>query len=739
MPIKTQAKPSPLKREPSFAGYAQQPATIPTEAAIRLTDKELEEEQTRMLNASCPSAPDNIVHFSYSDRVFKSEGLVRQTQFHICVDGPFVYAENVYASKYGGDDKGEEKMLHNQFNYSNRGTQASMPVPVDESLSTNPPPSDNARGAFTRSIIYDAYKEASKNARLDEAGAGEGKKGGAVAHRKIGDDEDDPLMFTAPEGVSLDAQPLALQKTADNAISAICSLSAKDLDAVFNALSLAERLVAEILYADVISDYKFWDDPSDKFKSEGSLLPLWKFSVDFKEILGQKTTKAVSVLQFHPKFSDLFAVGYGTHEFQRTSLFPPSCLCVFSLKNPFYPERIIRTPVDVLCLDWHPERSDLLIVGLYDGNIALYNLTDCSLIAMSDSQTGKHTDLVWSVRWRTDVSSSSLSFFSASSDGYVFVWSLVKSVLRLVSKTEIKDNMTDTDVVQPVAAPKDNFDSSIKLASDPLATQDLASSLTGPQTQKKSSLKTKQQVIITEKNDFENHKRAAEIANQTSPVAGVLGIAFNPKYDWMYAITTDSGVVRLCSTAYHNTFVQTFCQGGHSMPVYGLSWNLFNPDILVSCSEDFTCKIWKRDRATPLYTIDFGNTVSDVAFNPQISTEIVAGTKDGKVVVYDFGIRQETPICIQTTVPSNANLTKLALSNKYPVVAVGDSQGVVRVFKLSPNLMRRFTVEQPKARGPNVRVYTPEELAQLSQEGEEKKLEDFVQWCIKANAASGID
>lgn len=754
VPKPSTQKPAMVRRSASKS-YLDQPQNSqpPADAVrqpiqLRLTDKELEEEQTRMLSANCPSAPDNIIHFSYRDKMFKADGLVSQTEFHISVDGPYLFADESYGYNNYKQEAKKEELQRNQFNFSNRGTQASIPLPKDQSVATNPPPSETTKGEFNRSVIYDRYKEQKRMQAEGDAVGGDGKKGKSAVIRQIGDEHDDPLVFTSGEGLSLETQALTLQKASDNSISAICSLSAADLALVSNALLLAERLVAEILFADVVSDYKFWSDPSDSYKQEGSLLPLWKFATNFKEVLGIKTVKPVSCIQFHPKFHDLFAAAYGSFEFQSTSVFPPSCLSVFSLKNPFYPERIIKTPVDILCLDWHPERSDLLLVGLYDGNIAMYNAADGTQIVISDSSTGKHTEAVWSVRWRKDlVGSNSLAFFSASTDGCICSWTLVKTDLRLVSKIDVRDNMTDADVTQPISSGKDAGLSAqattqvttTRLHSDPL-NPDLAAAYTSA-TEKasKSTLHTKPQILITQKNDFDSQKRSAEIANQTSPTAGILSISFNPKYDWLYAISTDSGIVRLCSTAYHNTYVQTFCQNGHSMPVYGISWNTFNPDLLVSCSEDFTCKIWKRDRATPVYTVDFGRTVSDVTFSPHVSTEIIAGTADGKIVVYDFNIRKETPLCIQTAVPIAARLTKIELSKSFPIIAVGDSQGVVRVFKLSPNLLRRHVVEQPKARGPNVKTYTQEELAQLSQEGEEQKLEEFVRWCIKANSASGID
>ena len=51
----------------------------------------------------------------------------------------------------------------------------------------------------------------------------------------------------------------------------------------------------------------------------------------------------------------------------------------------------------------------MLVVGLYDGNIAVYNLQKNlgGPNYQSDAKNGKHRDIVWQVRWGTKVPSLS--------------------------------------------------------------------------------------------------------------------------------------------------------------------------------------------------------------------------------------------------------------------------------------------------------------------------------------------
>ena len=55
------------------------------------------------------------------------------------------------------------------------------------------------------------------------------------------------------------------------------------------------------------SDFKYWEDASDEFReTEGTLLPLWKFSFERAKNL------EITGLCWNPAFKDLFAASFGS-------------------------------------------------------------------------------------------------------------------------------------------------------------------------------------------------------------------------------------------------------------------------------------------------------------------------------------------------------------------------------------------------------------------------------------------
>ena len=74
-------------------------------------------------------------------------------------------------------------------------------------------------------------------------------------------------------------------------------------------------------------------------------------------------------------------------------------VCVFSLKNPSYPEFICHAPCSIISVDIHPNHPHMLVVGLSNGNVAVYNLQigGKKPAYVSSAGNGKHSDTVWQV------------------------------------------------------------------------------------------------------------------------------------------------------------------------------------------------------------------------------------------------------------------------------------------------------------------------------------------------------
>jgi dynein intermediate chain 1 len=70
--------------------------------------------------------------------------------------------------------------------------------------------------------------------------------------------------------------------------------------------------------------------------------------------------------------------------------------CVFSLKNPAHPEFICLSSCAIMCIDMNPCHPHMMVVGLMDGNVAVYNLQNKTQhpVYTSDARNGKHKKLV---------------------------------------------------------------------------------------------------------------------------------------------------------------------------------------------------------------------------------------------------------------------------------------------------------------------------------------------------------
>lgn len=118
--------------------------------------------------------------------------------------------------------------------------------------------------------------------------------------------------------------------------------------------------------------------------------------------------RAVTAMAWNAINSDLLAVGYGNiHQFV-DSWTPGKALdesnqdgyvLFWSLRNPDYPERVLRTPRAVTALDFSKRSPTLLAVGFINGDVNFYDVRQegdwGAPIESSTSVHGGHTDPVW--------------------------------------------------------------------------------------------------------------------------------------------------------------------------------------------------------------------------------------------------------------------------------------------------------------------------------------------------------
>ena len=243
-------------------------------------------------------------------------------------------------------------------------------------------------------------------------------------------------------------------------------------------------------------------------------------------------------------------------------------ICCFSLKNTFHPEFIFSTDSGVMCLDFHPHHQSLLAVGCYDGTVLVYDIRRKSNHPIYSSSI--RTGKHTDPVWQVHWQQEDL----AKELNFFSISSDGQVASWIMSKNELK--------MEPVMQ--------LKLVS--------------------ASRDDPEEVNL-------------------SGLAGGCCFDFNLQSEHLFIIGTEEGKIHKCSKAYSGQYLETY--QGHHMAVYALKWNPFHKRVFISCSADWTIKIWDHNHPYPILSFDLGNAVGDVAWSPYSSTVFAAVTSDGKV------------------------------------------------------------------------------------------------------------
>lgn len=650
-PSRNQKEPANINQNQQFNGFPsnslvaeeeeyKQPIkrTVKPHNQLNLTEVQLEEEHTRVLTANDPNIPNNIIRYNYKEKAYKQdpEGPMDHLAIHVDLVGCLMHKDSAEATTQAeyrenkrleterlrreaaaeAAEAGEEDIMadapktgKNQFNYSERAAQTFNNPVRNRSVSTEPPPIGNFKATATQWDIYDAYMQDMKSSQEDE-------------------------------------------KSKDKSDSNQ-SAKSKEIDMVHSihmasALKILERMINQNSQDEIFQDFKYWDDLSDNFRqNEGSLLPLWRFSIE------RTKRKQVTAMSWNPRHNDLFAVAYGSYDFLRQS---SGILCIYTLKNINHPEYMFVIDSGIMCLDFHPVYPSLLAIGCYDGNVYVYDirLKGSAPIYSSSIKTGKHTDPVWQVSWQIDDMSKELNFFSISSDGLVASWILSKNELKMEPIMQLKLSSSSTS---SVSSNQNNLPNP-------------------PQTAGGNGNSSYLNYNVT--------KEDPEEINLSGLASGTC-FAFNSMNEHLFLVGTEEGRIHKCSKAYSGQYLETY--NGHHMSIYALKWNKFHPRIFLSCSADWTVKLWDHMLPYPLMTFDLRNAVGDIEWSPYSSTTFAAVTTDGKVHVFDLSVNKLEALCTQKVV-NRAKPTHIAFNKESPIIIVGDDRGGVNSLKLSPNLRK---------------------------------------------------
>ena len=96
-------------------------------------------------------------------------------------------------------------------------------------------------------------------------------------------------------------------------------------------------------------------------------------------------------------------------------------------------------------------------------------------------------------------------------------------------------------------------------------------------------------------------------------------IDFHKSIDYLFLVGTEEGKIHKCSKAYASKYLSTF--NAHHMTVYAVRWNHFHSKIFISCSADWTIKIWEHTCPDPIFTFDLGSAVCPIIFLLQLASQ----------------------------------------------------------------------------------------------------------------------
>ncbi|MBN3307577.1 DNAI2 protein, partial [Amia calva] len=155
--------------------------------------------------------------------------------------------------------------------------------------------------------------------------------------------------------------------------------------------------------------------------------------------------RTATSLSWHPDGSRKLAVAYSSLEFQRATKDMSFDSYIWDIENPNKPEMTLKPVSPLVCLEYNPKDSHILVGGCYNGQIAYWDIRKGSQPVEMSTIEHSHRDPVYKVIWLQ--SKTGTDTFSASTDGQVLWWDIRKlsePTERLVLDPSKKGNLDNS-------------------------------------------------------------------------------------------------------------------------------------------------------------------------------------------------------------------------------------------------------------------------------------------------------
>lgn len=613
---------------------------------LELSETELKEEFTRILTANNPHAPQNIVRYSFKERQYKQISSVDQLAIHFALDGNMLHKDSDEAkrqrAKLGLPEVQSEHAVSEAGEPAPSGAQGEEEEQKDEGK-------DEAREEGASPTPAPRDKKLTNQFNFSERASQTYNN----PYRERGTATEPPPRATFSANCTqweiFDAYQEDFEKQEKSKEKKFIP-GRKEEEKTRKKLTITETSSDDISRISVAAkivermvNQNSYDDIAQDFR----------YYEDPSDEFRENEGTLLPLWRFSYEKAKKLAVTSLCWSPRYKDLFAVSfgsydfmkqgngMLLFYSLKNPSFPENIYETDSGVMCLDIHPEHPYMVAVGFYDGSVGVINFEKKD--GPVHRCTAKNGKHTDPV-WQVRWQKDDLE---NNSNFYS-----ISSDGRIVQWTILKNELVFQDIIK-LASPETPSD--------------------GPDGTKINTL------------------------------GCGTAFDFHMKNDYLFLVGSEEGKIHTCSKAYSSQFLDSM--DAHNMAVYKVRWNPYHPRIYITCSADWTVKIWEvgtkttadkndsgPDSATkkPLFTFDLNNSVGDVAWAPYSSTVFAAVTADGKLFVYDLNVNKYEPLCEQMIAQKKkTKLTHLEFNSSYPIVIVGDDRGVVTSCKLSPNLRKQ--------------------------------------------------
>ncbi|XP_074777842.1 dynein axonemal intermediate chain 2 isoform X2 [Athene noctua] len=136
------------------------------------------------------------------------------------------------------------------------------------------------------------------------------------------------------------------------------------------------------------------------------------------------TKRTATHLSWHPDTCKKLAVAYSSLEFQQNAKDMSFDSYIWDLENPNKPELVLKPSSPLVCLEYNPKDSYVLVGGCYNGQLAYWDTRKGGLPVEVSAVEVSHRDPVYGAVWLQ--SKTGTECFSASTDGQVLWWDIRK-------------------------------------------------------------------------------------------------------------------------------------------------------------------------------------------------------------------------------------------------------------------------------------------------------------------------